>query len=228
MNWLVHGITESNISNNTHLTISLGGEDWGLHQIPNMFVGRFSQNSIYTVHLFFPRLRRQEDSKWSNTVDSGDCKDFYDMIFYPALRQVMPRSEWGHVPFFNYDAERRRKTDFQGHLRQALLLISNQWLKDFVIEMRRISQGLGDDQRFSPMLYVITAKNSKLLTRSPTVNTRTALHHQLSGLDMNGINKDGLYVDFGLEILTNPQHGNGNYTLVWKKSKLKVKEQLTI
>ena len=221
--WTVHSVTEINIADNIHLTANLGGEQWSIHKIPNMYIGRFLQNNIFTVHIAFPGLRRQENGKWTSYLKVEDRRDFYDKVFYPALRQVMPKSEWGHVPFFDYEAERRRKTDFQGHMRQAQLLIANRWLRDIVIIMRGLSQTLGDDKRFSNMLFSINAKNSKLLTRSTAVNTRAALKNQLAGLDMRRIDLDTLFVDIGFEILPDIEQEPEDYTLVWKKSKLKVK-----
>ena len=73
------------------------------------------------------------------------------------------------------------------------------------------------------MFFVINAKNAKLLTRSTAGDSRTALNDHLSGLDMENIDQERLYVDFGFEITPNPLYDAGEYTLVWKKSKLKVR-----
>jgi hypothetical protein len=223
INWVVHNVTEDNISKDNHLTITLDEETFGIHQIPNMYVGRLSQNNIFTIYVAFPGLKRQINGKWTASIDLDDRRDFYNTVFYPALRRAMPRTEWGHVPLFDYDAETRRKTDFQGRLRQAQLFLSNSWLNIFVEEMRSISEGPTADGRFSSMLFMITAKNAKLLTRSTVVDTKAALENQLAGLDFTQIDKQNLFVDVGFEILPNPLHDEGNYTLAWRKSRLKVK-----
>src|SRR5437879_8086360 len=93
ISWIVHSVYDNNITENIHMQVKLNGVDWQIKELPNMFIGRFSQNNIYTIHIVFPGLRRQDNGKWINGVTPAEKRDFYDIVFYPALRQVLPPTE---------------------------------------------------------------------------------------------------------------------------------------
>ena len=220
LSWTMFPSPDDNINTNIHMYILVNGVHQRLNYIPNMYIGRFGPNSIYTVHMFFPGMSEKVNGKWVNQVPEDLRRYFYNKIFFPSLQRTLSPTDWGHIPIMDYDQERKRGTDYRGYLRKAQIFISNIHLQNLILEIKQYCSLA--PLSFASPLYLISAKNTKLLTRSTVVETTSALSSKLYGLDMSKINKSNLLVDLGFEIFPDDNYEVEPYTLVWKASKIKV------
>jgi hypothetical protein len=225
--WTVHSSPLDNHRSNIHFCVHLEGEEVKLHNIPNIYVARFGQNSLFYVYLFFPGLWEKNDRAKSHQMTVQQRTEFYNKVFYPALGDALNQTNMGHVPITDYKAERRRTTDFEGHLRQAQILISNPSLQVLLPKIKELGGAL-EDKQFANPFYLISAKNLKLLTRSTEIGTEHVLPEKFKELRLAEMDFDRLYVDIGFEVIPKIDSEDMDYTLVWRASRLKVRGMICL
>ena len=167
-----------------------------LHQVPNFKLGSFGSNSLFQIHVFFPKLRRFTKNRWVNYLKEEILARFYDEVVIPAMHAATPRYISQHYAL-TYEQAKVRARNLNGSYSYESKLLERAYVENFFDQVLLYSSCIDE---FEDIFFHIHAKGIKLITKTADeFHALELLEESFGFINWREIPQDSLFVDLGVE-----------------------------
>jgi hypothetical protein len=186
------------------------GEMIPLYQFPNMEFATSGKNSVFHIHIFFPKLRRCKNSKWVNWMTRSQYESFYDNAVHPALVYSVGADAMDKYPASYRTAESNARNS-KGNFSYIARLIPHEILHKFFAQLRHIIDSGDGTIDFQEYFFHVHAKDLKLVMRSSVRDPIVALNETYKSFNWQKFDRTEFWLDIGAEFRSK----RPGMTLLW-------------